>query len=79
MKTRNILNGTFVLVLILAFIALPSQVVAVDDPSIKILKVKTLNNEKEPQTNSISGIPFCSVSSMRLQVTKAHATRSKGS
>ena len=54
MKTRNILNGTFVLVLILAFIALPSQVVAVDDeqlqPSIKILKVKTLNNEKEPQT-----------------------------
>jgi hypothetical protein len=54
MKAKNILNGTFVLVLILAFIALPSQVVAVDDeqvqPSIKILKVKTLNNEKELQT-----------------------------
>ncbi len=51
MKAKNILNGTFVLVLILAFIALPSQVLAAGEPpSIKILKVKTLNNEKEPQT-----------------------------
>jgi hypothetical protein len=51
MKTRNILNGTFVLVLILAFMALPSQVFAAgEEPSIKILKVITLNDEKEPQT-----------------------------
>ena len=51
MKAKNILNGTFVLVLVLALMALPSQVFAVgEQPSIKILRVMTFNNERQPQT-----------------------------
>ncbi len=49
MKGRKILKGMFVVALILTVMALPRQVFAASG-SIKILKVKTLNNEREPQT-----------------------------
>jgi hypothetical protein len=54
MKTTNLTKGVLALLLILAFVALPSQVLAAEaepkEPSIKILKVETLNIEEEPQT-----------------------------
>jgi len=51
MKGRKILNGIFVLVLILAVMGLPNKVFAsVPPPSIKILKVKTLNANRQLQS-----------------------------
>jgi hypothetical protein len=55
MKDRKIFKEMFVLVLILALMALPGQLFAAGEdqqpqPSIRILRVMTLNNEKQPQT-----------------------------
>ncbi|MBW1743902.1 MAG: hypothetical protein JRJ47_10830 [Deltaproteobacteria bacterium] len=54
MKTKNLMKGMLALLLILAFVVLPSQVLAARAkavrPSIKILKVKTLNDAMELQT-----------------------------
>jgi len=51
MKRRTIINGILGMVLALSLIALPRQIFAnAAAPSIKILKVKTYNSEKKPQT-----------------------------
>jgi hypothetical protein len=54
MKTKNLMKGMLALLLISAFVAVPSQVLGARkravQPSIKILKVKTLNDALEPQS-----------------------------
>lgn len=74
MKGRKILKGMFVMALVLAVMALPRQIFAAGG-SVKILKVKTLNEEREPQTEFSLWYPV--LFGIKYEITGEEGTRYK--